>query len=396
MRNLLNRPLVTALLLTCTLLARPLPSRAQFTPNPNQAYPAARTQAAANAGPPAAANTGTNNTFRYNPFQVGSGGGSGGPGGYGYPGYGYGYGLSGPGTNPYYGYLAGAAEVTNANAQYQLTTQQARIVKEQSRQAQIETRRKTFDEMQYEQANTPTAEDLRDQERATNLRRSRNDPPSVEIWSGQVLNNLLADIQKTQATQGVWGPAIPLDPDTLRKINVTTGTTRGEVAMLKGGGPLDWPLALKKDLFDKERQKIDQLVPQAVRSTASGAANDKALDELLEATKALKKRVGEAGKGELSCNDYVKAMRYTNQLYEAVRILPEQGAANYLNGQWQARGNTVGDLVNDMTRNGLKFAPATDGGENAYTSLYHYILAYNSALGRMAPPVLSTSAQPRR
>ena len=45
MRILLNRPRATALVLTCTVLAWPLPSRAQFAPNPNQAYPAAKTQA---------------------------------------------------------------------------------------------------------------------------------------------------------------------------------------------------------------------------------------------------------------------------------------------------------------------------------------------------------------
>src|SRR5690348_10309674 len=76
MRMSLNRPLATALLLTGALSGWPLPSRAQFAPNPNQpVYPAARTQAAANAGPPPAATGGSNNTFRYNPFQVSSGGG---------------------------------------------------------------------------------------------------------------------------------------------------------------------------------------------------------------------------------------------------------------------------------------------------------------------------------
>jgi hypothetical protein len=58
----------------------------------------------------------------------------------------------------------------------------------------------------------------------------------------------------------------------------------------------------------------------------------------------------------------------------------------------------VGELVADMTRNGLRFGPATDGGENAYSALYQSLLAYDSALGQMAPPVLSSSAQqqPRR
>ena len=56
----------------------------------------------------------------------------------------------------------------------------------------------------------------------------------------------------------------------------------------------------------------------------------------------------------------------------------------------------VTGLVNEMTRNGLKFAPASDGGENAYNALYQSLLAYDSALGQMAPPVLSASAQPKR
>src|SRR5262245_44946381 len=104
MRILLTRPLTTVVLLLGIVLARPLPSWAQFGFNPNQAAAtAARTQAVANAA---------TQSFLFNPFQ-------------------FGYGLSGPGTNPYYGYLSGAAEVTNANAQYQLTTQQARVVKQQ-------------------------------------------------------------------------------------------------------------------------------------------------------------------------------------------------------------------------------------------------------------------------
>src|SRR5262249_39654181 len=55
-------------------------------------------------------------------------------GGYNASGYGA-YGMAGLGwgtqwmINPYEGYLSGAAAVTNANAQYQLTIQQAKIVR---------------------------------------------------------------------------------------------------------------------------------------------------------------------------------------------------------------------------------------------------------------------------
>ena len=140
-----------------------------------------------------------------------------------YPGYSY--------YDPYGGYLSGAADVINAQGQFMVSTQQAYLQREQVRQARLENRRRTFDEYLYERERRPTLEDERERARLENLRRSRNDPPVTEIWSGKALNDLLLAIQQQQA-QGRRGPRVPVDEDTLKNINVTTGANSGSQRVL--------------------------------------------------------------------------------------------------------------------------------------------------------------------
>ena len=47
--------------------------------------------------------------------------------------------------------------------------------------------------------------------------------------------------------------------------------------------------------------------------------------------------------------------------------------------KWRAQGNTLPDLVNFMSSNGLVFAPATQGSETAYQSLYRFLADYDAA-----------------
>src|SRR5437899_46454 len=70
-----------------------------------------------------------------------------------YPGY-YprpGYGGFGPGN-----VLNGQANVISSSGQLYINQEQARVEREKANQAKITTKRKTFDEMMYEKANTPT------------------------------------------------------------------------------------------------------------------------------------------------------------------------------------------------------------------------------------------------
>jgi hypothetical protein len=299
------------------------------------------------------------------------------------PYYGYGYGY-----DPVGGALNGVASVTAANAQYQLTIQQARQQREGVVSAQIDNRRKRFDELRYEQANTPTLEERREMDRLTALQRSRNNPPQTEIWSGQSLNNILTEIKQMQA-RGVPGPSVPLDDEILRHINLTDGTTQGSVGPFRSDKLL-WPLALKSPRFKEEREQIDRLGPLAMRQAAStSGVEDETLTGLIDATKKLQKKIVDSVE-ELSPTEFIQSRRYANELQDAVRTLQNPNVKQYVAGKWVAKGQTVNELVTYMTGQGLKFAPATSADSFAYTSLYHSMLAFDNGMAtlvaRQGPP----------
>src|SRR6516225_1929669 len=99
--------------------------------------------------------------------------------------------------------------------------EQSRMMREQRRQAEVDTRRKIFDEWQYERANTPTLEDIREQDKKLARRRALNDPPITEVLSGTALNTLLDHLKMLQGT-GAKGPNVAIDEETLQHVNVTS------------------------------------------------------------------------------------------------------------------------------------------------------------------------------
>ena len=86
---------------------------------------------------------------------------------------------------------------------------------------------------------------------------------------------------------------------------------------------------------------------------------------------------------------YLEARKYVNYLSDALRALADKNVANYLSRdgarpRYSARGKTVADLIDYMTREGLKFAPALPGDEAAYRMLYTALAAYDNALQQSA------------
>jgi hypothetical protein len=283
-----------------------------------------------------------------------------------YPGYGY--------YDPYGGYLSGAADVINAQGQFMMSTQQAYFQREQVRQARLDNRRRAFDEYLYERERRPTLEDERERARLENLRRSRNDPPLTEIWSGKALNDLLLAIEQQQA-QGKRGPTVPLDEDMLRNINVTTGTNGGSLGILRDNGRLHWPLELTRSAYQAERRRLDDLAAKAYRQAASGAVDPSVLQEMTSTVDNLQTRLRQ-NVADVSPSDYIVAKRYLNDLDGAIRVLQDPNVSKYANGKLAAKGGTVSDLVTEMSNKGLRFAPAVAGDEGAYVALHRALVSY--------------------
>jgi hypothetical protein len=285
--------------------------------------------------------------------------------------------------DPYGGGLTGAANAINAQGEFEIQFQQARLLNQEVERSKIETRHRQWEEWLYEREHRPNVEDERERQRLVNIRRARNDPPFAEIWSGQALNDLLLAAQQQQAKRGA-GPNVPLEDDVLPHINVTSGATPGGSGMLKDGGKLHWPLVLKGSAFDDDRRRLDELLPQAVRQAQSGEVDADLLDEMNRRIGRLRATV-KANLDTITPSDDIRAKRYLNDLTGAVKALQDPDAAKYLSGKWAARGKTVAEMVAEMGRQGLKFAPAAGGDEAAYNALHRALVAYYAGPDPYAP-----------
>jgi hypothetical protein len=281
-------------------------------------------------------------------------------------------------ANPYNGYLHGAADVITAQGNYLVKTQHAYLMKEQVRAAQSDNRRRLVDEWLYRRANTPGLNDERERITREEARRSRNQPPLTEIWSGKALNDLLA-----VAAQCRTGPDVAIDSDLLKQINLTTGDG-GNFGLLKNGGKLSWPLALRglKDSGEL-REELQVAVSKAYGDARDGKEVDLATIQNIDEDLARLHRLLVKNVAAISFPQYSEAKTYLKQLDEAVAILKKGTAAKFINGDVTPRARTVAELVAFMSRTGLRFAPATANERAAYTALHQALVAYDVGISTL-------------
>jgi hypothetical protein len=255
------------------------------------------------------------------------------------------------------------------------------FMREDLRAKKLQHRRAVFDEMRYERENTPSDEELRQQQMQLSLMRARNNPPEREIWAAVPLNDLLKNIQRTQAREAVIGYSIPLDPDLVKHISVTaTADNRGSNVMFNPATMPEWPEAFSGDAFTEDKKKLEGALKtmadaqMAGKTPASGTAK--------KYVAGIREKLYQ-NRFQVSSQDYVDGLTFITQLGDTITSLSKPGAKNYLDGTYSAKGDTVRDLVDYMTSKGLTFAKATSGSEPYYTALYQQLVTYELGLNRL-------------
>lgn len=306
-------------------------------------------------------------TMSSNPYGSGSGSGT---GSYDYP-------------DPYGGYLQGAAVVTNAQGQFLTSTQSAYLLNERVRSAQISGRRAQFEEWIWERANLPTLNDQRHRVQDEQVRRSLNDPPMTEIWSGKALNDLLTHLQQVRG-KNVEGGQVAIAEDVGKHINVTAARSGGSLGLLKDEGKIAWHQALTDLTAAGEgralRLQLDALVKKAYLDASQERTDAGTFKEIEASTRRLRTMVVEQG-GDMPFREYTEAKRFLTQLDEAVKVLRQADAKAYINGKYAITATTASELIAHMTQHGLTFAPAGPGEESAYLALHRALVAYSSSTG---------------
>jgi hypothetical protein len=280
---------------------------------------------------------------------------------------------------PFRDYFSGIADLTNAYGKYKIDFQRARILHQQVEMAKLDYRRRQFDEWRYRIENMPDPEALRQRDRAREVARARRSPPITEVLTAKSLNDLL-EHAKEGHSKGLVGPPLPLDDETLKRINVRTAHG-GNIGLLKNG-KLSWPLPLRSADFEENRKKLETALEDGInRAKINGSVDATLLKDMLTALRGLHTTLDKVDTvSKITTAQYIEGKRYLNFLDDAMRALQDPNVANYFGGKFQARGKTVGDLVQYMAAEGLEFAAAVPGDEAAYRAVHNALAAYDENL----------------
>ena len=260
-----------------------------------------------------------------------------------------GYGASFGYQDPTGAALQGYAALTAASGQAQVNIQQARILREQSRQMSYETTKRRLELERWYESTKPTPQQLRDQLAAAELTSARKEAPDNDITSGKALNVLLSSVQRSPSLN--LGPNTPIDEENLKQINLAGAGTNGNVGMLKDVTKIVWPEALQESSYDKQRKRLNQNLVHAVTILKDGdPVPESTLKDIRADYKALNDRIND---DDLTASQYIESRRFLNQLNQAIRALADKNVGKHFNKTWTAKGKNVAELVTHLTKEGL-------------------------------------------
>jgi hypothetical protein len=279
--------------------------------------------------------------------------------------------------------LQGYASLTQATGQYWQDIQQARITREQSRQMALDTQKKQIElEMWYEK-NRPTALTMAKSDKASQLQWARYDAQSTQIWDGRPLNVLLQSI--FLSPDPGRGPYLSLDQSTLRGLNFTDKTTRGNLALAKNDGSITWTDALLASTFDDLRNRFGMNFAKAITIARTGKTPPRDAVLALRTDLDTMSTMLDDEVQTLTPDDYIGARRLLNQLKNTIKGLSNPLLCKGCDDTWKKNVHTVSDLVTYCLKNGLEFGPAVAPGDYAcYTAAYYAIRDYERGIWQTA------------
>jgi hypothetical protein len=282
-------------------------------------------------------------------------------------------------TRPYgnlYGSPYGGMGGNGPQDGYPVTEQQ---MKEQVRADRSGNSRKSLDEGLYERAQTPSAEDERQNSQQRQLNRSLNNPSASEIWSGMALNAILADLRKLPTPRGpsdLLAVPLPLDDEGIQQINVATAA--GGIGWLKNGGRFSWPAVLQGPEFEPERKRLAAHVANAIdQAKRNGQVDYDSMRQMIIDSDRLRAPSGEGARPVSSSvyrsDAFSRSARPVRESAKAARC------GESLHGEIRAPGQDRGRACRsyDGARAGVR--PALRGEEEAYELLHQALVNYDRA-----------------
>jgi hypothetical protein len=293
-----------------------------------------------------------------------------------------------------YGYVrsdwVGLAILTEANSNYHINIQKARVEQQLAERERYKSRlvweetKLAEIELKSKQATAAREyrENVRKQQRLETLNWSRESPPPHYIMSGLALNAIFEEIMLNKLDSSSVGPKIDVDPEILLHLNVNDGTgyNGAGLGIVKANGGLVWPILMRGPEMAPARREMDGLVSKAVQMAKSDELDPSTYRELKKGVDNLQKFVD----GQISTftpEEYLITNRFVAGLEKEVKVfLRAADAKKIFNGAFQVKGDNMNDILEYMYRFGLKFGPAGEGDRQFYFQFYNRLLDYDKAI----------------
>ncbi len=202
------------------------------------------------------------------------------------------------------------------------------------------------------------------------------DPPDAAVMAGDTLNALHAAIRPLMEKRKGEPPLFPAE--VLGHLRFD-GPAAADVLALLRAGKLVFPPPLDGPAFERMRADVEKPVAELVDAAAAGRKSDAgAADRLALAVKKGRADHVDALRG-LGVTDALTVSRFFTTLDRLADAGRDGGLTGFYPAKWAA-GATAAELLAQMDRLKLTFAPAGPGDDDAYAAAHRGLVTYYMSL----------------
>jgi hypothetical protein len=231
------------------------------------------------------------------------------------------------------------------------------------------------------------------------MARLRTNPQESDIDSGEALNIVLGQMTNPKVisnSSALRQANAKVSAAAIREIPFRDETDAITISLDELTDPKSWPLPLRSDAFQAEREAYQKAVDDALAEDKDGGSlKPETIARVRNSVAALYRKV-ETTIPKTQQPDHLQAINYLKGLAGLSRMLERPNLETVLGELEKVQDTTVGNLLTFMHSYNLRFAPATTPKQRAiYRDLYPLLASQRDAvLGKPGDEAEPPAPQP--
>lgn len=199
-------------------------------------------------------------------------------------------------------------------------------------------------------------------------------PEAHDVDTGNALNAVLDQLNSPLISPSALDyESIPLSEEDVKKIpfKLAEKGVRGfSIRRLTAKGSANWPIAFQDRQFDRDRERYEAALDNALDQQYRGAMQQSAIEELKAAVEILQSRL-DTIIGPSSDRQYIEARNRLKEMLDTIEMLKAHKVELALGDLDHYSGKTVKHLLTFMRNHNLQFSRASNAEEKElFPALY--------------------------